>query len=101
MKVFVYSTIFSIFAMSKKKKLIKRFSSLPSDFTFEELVRLFAIFGFELSNKGMTSGSRVEFINGSETFKMHKPHPGNIVRVRVLIEIYSYLYSNNHEFFKV
>ena len=95
------STIFSIFAMSSKKKLIKRFCSIPSDFTFDELVRLFAIFGFELDNKGRTTGSRVEFIRGVETFKMHRPHPGNIVKQIVLIDIYRYLYSKNNELFKI
>lgn len=99
--MFCNSTIFSIFAMSSKKKLIRRFSNIPTDFTFDELVRLFAIFGFELDNKGRTSGSRVEFIRGVETFKMHKPHPGNIVKQIVLMDIYRFLYSKDNELFKI
>ena len=87
--------------MSKREKLIKLFCDLPSDFTFDELVRLFAIFGFELGNKGRTSGSRVEFVKGEETFKMHRPHPGNIIKLKVLIEIYRFLYSKDHGLFKV
>ena len=47
--------------MSTKDKLTKRFKSLPSDFTFDELVRVFASVGFTLDNKGNTSGSRVRF----------------------------------------
>lgn len=53
---FGFSTIFSIFAMSSKEKLIRRFLKRPNDFTSDELVRLFALFGFELTNKGTTSG---------------------------------------------
>lgn len=45
--------------MGKKEKLIERFKSQPKDFSFEELTRLFRIFGFEVSQKGKTSGSRV------------------------------------------
>jgi len=49
--------------MNKKEKLLKRFRLLPRDFTFEEMTMLFKSCGFELSNKGSTSGSRVEFYN--------------------------------------
>ena len=45
--------------MSSKDKLISRFLTLPSDFTFEELERFLTIFGYAISNKGKTSGSRV------------------------------------------
>ena len=37
--------------MSTKEKLLERFKSLPSDFTFDETVRLFAIFGYDISLK--------------------------------------------------
>lgn len=61
-------------AMGTKDKLIERFKAMPSDFTYEEMVRLFAIFGYHLSNKGKTSGSRISFVNGNDTYTMHKPH---------------------------
>ena len=32
--------------MSTKEKLIERFKRLPSDFTFEELVRLLSFYGY-------------------------------------------------------
>ena len=48
--------------MNKKDKLLKRFYSLPKDFTFDEMSALFGQFGFHQENKGATSGSRV--ING-------------------------------------
>ena len=66
--------------MGTKEKLLRRFRTLPSDFTFDEVVRLFAYFGFSLSHKGGTSGSRVAFVKGDKCFTMHKPHPGRIVK---------------------
>lgn len=74
--------------MSTKKKLIKRFKSLPNDFTFEEIIRLLASLGFELNNKGATSGSRVEFSDGNHKITIHKPHPGNILKRIVVKRIY-------------
>ncbi|MDR1023265.1 MAG: hypothetical protein LBL94_08360 [Prevotellaceae bacterium] len=47
--------------MSTKEKLIKRFLTLPKDFTFDELLKLLRALGFAMSNKGKTSGSRVKF----------------------------------------
>ena len=53
--------------MSITEKLIKRFKTLPTDFTFEELEKLLNFFGYERSNKGKTSGSRVVFKNKEKT----------------------------------
>jgi hypothetical protein len=52
--------------MGTKEKLIERFKRSPKDFTFNELVRLFQVLGFEVSHKGKTSGSRIEFINSEK-----------------------------------
>ena len=49
--------------MGTKEKLIARFRSMPTDFTFDELERLLKIFGYEKSNKGKTSGSRIIYKN--------------------------------------
>lgn len=38
--------------MSKNEKLIERFRQIPRDFTFEELEKLLAIFGYVKCNKG-------------------------------------------------
>ena len=38
--------------MGTKEKLINRLKKIPKDFTWEELVRLFSLFGFSLDNKG-------------------------------------------------
>ncbi|MBO4634194.1 MAG: type II toxin-antitoxin system HicA family toxin [Bacteroidales bacterium] len=77
--------------MSTKDKLIERFKTLPNDFTFDELVRVFSFFGFSLNNKGITSGSRVVFIKGSDSLMMHRPHPGNTVKKGPLKSAYKYL----------
>ena len=86
--------IYSIFAMSTKEKLIERFKSLPSDFTFDELVRLFAAFGYNLTFKGSTSGSRVKFMKGKDGYAMHRPHPGSIIKRAEMKSIYNYLTDN-------
>lgn len=77
--------------MSSKDKLIERFKSFPSDFSFNELVRLLRGFGFKLSNKGATSGSRVSFDKGLESLTLHLPHPGNSVGKGVLKSVNTYL----------
>ncbi len=62
--------------MGQKEKLIKRLKSKPKDFTFEEAETLLNYFGYERSNKGKTSGSRVMFINSNcGSILLHKPHP--------------------------
>lgn len=61
--------------MGKLEKLKKRLKSLPKDFTFDEMQTLLLALGFELSNKGKTSGSRVMFVKGNVFIVLHKPHP--------------------------
>ncbi|MDR0931625.1 MAG: type II toxin-antitoxin system HicA family toxin [Victivallales bacterium] len=80
--------------MSTKDKLIARFKTLPKDFTFEEVVRVFGIFGFTIGNKGKTSGSRVVFTKEDVTYVMHKPHPSNIVKESALKSALNYLKRN-------
>lgn len=82
--------------MTKKNKLIKRFLTIPKDFTFDELVALFKHLGFGLNHKGKTSGSRVEFINEEFglTYFAHKPHPDGIVKTYVLRQIREFLTEN-------
>lgn len=84
--------------MNKKEKLLKRFRNLPRDFTFEEMTMLFKNCGFELSNKGTTSGSRVEFFNehDNKSYIMHKPHPVNIVKGYVMRQVLTYLTTNGY-----
>lgn len=74
-----------------KEKLIERFKRQPKDYTWDELVRLFTLLGFELNNKGKTSGSRVIFIKGECSYVAHKPHPGSIVKSYVMKQVLEYL----------
>ena len=53
--------------MSTKEKLTERFKKHPKDFTWDELVKFLSGFGFEMNNKGKTSGSRVEFYRGNDS----------------------------------
>lgn len=68
--------------MSKKEKLKKRFLSKPKDFTYDELVTLLMGLGYEESNKGKTSGSRVSFIHKTtkHIISLHKPHLSNVLK---------------------
>lgn len=67
--------------MGSKEKLIERFKQQPNDFTFDEMERLLSIFGYEKSNKGKTSGSRIIYRNENKRpIMLHKPHPGNIIK---------------------
>lgn len=74
--------------MSKQDKLIERFLSEPKDFTFNELVKLMSIFGYKLSNKGKTSGSRIIFFRKySASILIHKPHQRNYLLIYQIKEI--------------
>lgn len=82
--------------MTTKDKLVKRFKTLPKDFTFDELSKLLKGLGFEISNKGKTSGSRVRFVNAESKsiIDLHKPHPGNIIKEGALKDVYEKLILN-------
>ena len=67
--------------MGTKDKLRERFLKMPSDFTFDEMQRLLEGYGYERSNKGRASGSRLIFKNGNKRpIMLHKPNPGNIMK---------------------
>jgi hypothetical protein len=61
--------------MGRKEKLIARLKNNPKDFTFDEMRNLLELLGFEISQKGKTSGSRVRFKKGDVPISLHKPHP--------------------------
>ena len=67
--------------MSRKEKLIQRFKTLPSDFHYDELVKLLEYFDFHEVKTGKTSGSRVKFRNIDRIpIMLHKPHPTGILK---------------------
>ena len=49
--------------MGKKDKLIQKLKLAQNGFSYDEAVNLLCSFGYEVSNKGKTSGSRVVFKN--------------------------------------
>jgi len=80
--------------MGIKDKLLKRFKLKPKDFTFDELKRLLQSFEY-LEKQG--SGLRVVFINeiSNNKIKIHKPHPGNLIKRYQLDLIEQELENNN------
>ena len=76
--------------MGTKEKLIERIKQRPADFTFDEAKRLMSLLGYDLSNKGKTSGSRVIFYKeGRAPIMLHRPHPENVLKhyaVKQLLE---------------
>lgn len=80
--------------MGTKEKLIERFKAQPSNFTWNELVRLFSVFGYEIGNKGRTSGSRVIFKKGESSYIAHKPHPDSLIKPYVMKQVLEFLINN-------
>ena len=72
--------------MSKIEKLISRFQSVKNDFTWNELSRLLESLGY---TEIQGAGSRVKFDNGNpdQRINLHRPHPGNKVKVYVIREL--------------
>lgn len=78
--------------MSKIEKLIERLKSEPKDFTWDELTKVLAHFGYSEMKKGKTGGSRRKFIDINNTIiSLHKPHPGNILKGYAIKQIIEHL----------
>jgi len=78
--------------MSRRDKLIARFKTRPKDFTWDELVRLLQALGYREIATGKTGGSRRRFVHATgPVVALHKPHPGNIVKMYVIDELSSVL----------
>jgi len=63
--------------MSKIDKLKKRLLTYPKDFSYNELKTLLLSLGY-IEIQG--AGSRVYFSKTNHKIKLHKPHPGNILK---------------------
>jgi hypothetical protein len=63
--------------MSKAEKILIRLLTKPKDFSYSELKTVLGLFGY-IEEQG--SGSRVCFINRTHKIKLHKPHPGSILK---------------------
>jgi hypothetical protein len=69
---------------------------MPRDFTFDEMIRLFAAFEFEIDNKGGTSGSRLALVNRERglSYNMHRPHPDNAIKMYVMRQVLEFMVEN-------
>ena len=68
--------------LSKREKLLERFLSRPTDFSFAELTTLLSQFGYSIERGGKTGGSRVSFADGKGDYiRIHKPHPRDILKL--------------------
>lgn len=64
--------------MSRKDKLIARLKGRPKDFTWDELVRLLKVLGYEEAKSAKTGGSRRRFVHDTAAMiSLHRPHPRN------------------------
>lgn len=79
--------------MNRFDKALLRLGSLPSDYTYSEVVYLLNHLGFEEMSKGSTSGSRVKFYRkyDQRIIMFHKPHPGNVMSIGSVRYLYKCL----------
>ena len=83
--------------MSRQEKLISRLLSVPRDFTWEELVKVLAGYGYEEVVGGKTGGSRRKFVDSQKNIiSLHKPHPANIVKEYALRDVITHLKEKGH-----
>jgi len=75
-------------AVARKDKLIRRFRARPRDFQWDELTRLLESVGYKEVRSGRTGGSRRRFVHPTApVVSLHRPHPGNIVKLYVIDEV--------------
>jgi len=66
--------------MSQHTKLLKRFLSKPTDFTWTELVSLMRHLGFNLiPDKSGSSGRKFIHTEKNMIINLHEPHPKKII----------------------
>lgn len=84
--------------MSRIEKLKARLRLRPKDFTYAELVTLLKSFGYMEWKGGKTGGSRRAFMHSTtrHVIHLHKPHPGNQLRMYQVLEIIDELTKNGY-----
>ena len=74
--------------MTRRDKLVARFRAKPKDFTWDEPVRMLEGLGYSEAAAGKTGESRRRFVHETApTVALHKPHPGNIVKMYVIEDV--------------
>ena len=74
--------------MTSINTLKERLYTFPKDFTWNELVRVLASFGYEELKSGGTSARKFKD-ERTHIINLHKPHPGSIVKsyaIRYVVE---------------
>ncbi|MCI8349292.1 MAG: type II toxin-antitoxin system HicA family toxin [Firmicutes bacterium] len=81
--------------MSRLDKAKGRIKSKPKDYTYNEAKALLLQLGFVEYTKGKTSGSRVKFYREKDhkIILLHKPHPGNIMKIASVESLVEFLYD--------
>jgi hypothetical protein len=83
--------------MSRQEKLVSRLISIPSDFSWEELTKVLAFYGYQELTGGKTGGSRRRFVDGNKNIiTLHKPHPANVVKTYAIREVIAHLKEKGH-----
>jgi len=74
--------------MAQIDKLVKKLLSLPKDFTWDELTKVLAHFGYTEVKTGKTGGSRRKFADvDGHVISLHQPHPDSIMKHYQLKEV--------------
>jgi len=74
--------------MTRRDKLIARFKGRPTDFSWDELVRVLEGLGYTEAKVGKTGGSRRRFVHPTApVIALHKPHPSDIVKMYVIDDV--------------
>ena len=72
--------------MSRREKLVERFKTRPSDFTWDEMVSLLRGFGY-VENSSSGSSRRTFNHANHPKIKLHKPHPHNVVKMYAMDQV--------------
>ncbi len=74
--------------MATWEKIKTKLMAESKNITFDDMKVLLEHYGYRLSNKGKTSGSRVAFVHDSaRPIVFHKPHPAKELKRAVVIDI--------------
>ena len=81
--------------MGRSDKLVEKLKSRPKNFIYDELRKVLKYFDYVEDNKGKTTGSRVAFIHKptKRILSLHKPHPGNELKLYQIDIVLEQLYS--------
>lgn len=79
--------------MTRIDKLIAQLLGRPSTYRVADFLKVMASYGFEMDNKGRTSGSRIRFYRPSDgrMFVMHAPHPSDELAAGTIRNIVRFL----------